>query len=30
MGIGRLVMVLAGCSNLREVKLFPHLRTRDA
>jgi lysyl-tRNA synthetase class 2 len=29
MGIGRLVMVLAGCTNLREVKLFPHLRPRE-
>jgi lysyl-tRNA synthetase class 2 len=29
MGIGRLVMVLTGCANLREVKLFPHLRPRD-
>jgi lysyl-tRNA synthetase class 2 len=30
MGVGRLTMVLAGCSNIREVKLFPHLRPRDA
>jgi lysyl-tRNA synthetase, class II len=29
MGVGRLVMLLTGCSNLREVKLFPHLRPRD-
>jgi lysyl-tRNA synthetase class 2 len=30
LGIGRLVMVLTGASHLREVKLFPHLRPRDA
>ena len=29
-GIGRLVTVLAGASHLRDVKLFPHLRPRDA
>jgi lysyl-tRNA synthetase class 2 len=29
-GIGRLIMVLSGCANIREVKLFPHLRPRDA
>jgi lysyl-tRNA synthetase class 2 len=30
MGIGRLSMILTGASHLREVKLFPHLRPRDA
>jgi lysyl-tRNA synthetase class 2 len=30
MGIGRLAMILTGASHLREVKLFPHLRSRDA
>ncbi len=26
LGIGRLTMILTGASNLREVKIFPHLR----
>jgi len=30
LGIGRLAMMLTGSSHLREVKLFPHLRPRDA
>jgi lysyl-tRNA synthetase class 2 len=30
LGVGRLAMILAGASHLREVKLFPHLRPRDA
>jgi lysyl-tRNA synthetase class 2 len=30
MGVGRLAMILSGASHLREVKLFPHLRPRDA
>jgi len=30
LGIGRLAMMLTGASHLREVKLFPHLRPRDA
>ena len=30
MGIGRLAMILGGASHLREVKIFPHLRPRDA
>jgi lysyl-tRNA synthetase class 2 len=30
LGIGRLVMVLTNAQNLREVKLFPHMRRRDA
>ena len=30
LGIGRLAMILTGASHLREVKLFPHLRPRDA
>jgi len=30
MGIGRLTMILSGASHLREVKIFPHLRPRDA
>jgi lysyl-tRNA synthetase class 2 len=30
LGIGRLAMILTGASHLREVKLFPHLRSRDA
>ena len=29
MGIGRLAMILTGASHLREVKLFPHLRSRN-
>jgi lysyl-tRNA synthetase class 2 len=29
-GVGRLAMILSGASHLREVKLFPHLRPRDA
>jgi lysyl-tRNA synthetase class 2 len=29
-GMGRLAMILSGASHLREVKLFPHLRPRDA
>jgi lysyl-tRNA synthetase class 2 len=29
MGIGRLLMVLTGAPSLREVELFPHLRSRD-
>ena len=29
LGVGRLAMILAGASHLREVKLFPHLRPRD-
>ena len=29
-GVGRLVMMLTGSSHLREVKLFPHMRRRDA
>ncbi|MEX2207560.1 MAG: lysine--tRNA ligase [Myxococcota bacterium] len=30
LGVGRLAMMLTGASHLREVKLFPHLRPRDA
>ena len=30
LGVGRLVMILTGASHLREVTLFPHLRSRDA
>ena len=30
LGIGRLAMIITGASHLREVKLFPHLRPRDA
>jgi lysyl-tRNA synthetase class 2 len=30
LGVGRLAMILSGASHLREVKLFPHLRPRDA
>ena len=30
LGVGRLAMMLTGASHLREVKLFPHMRTRDA
>ena len=30
LGVGRLAMILTGASHLREVKLFPHLRPRDA
>ena len=30
LGIGRLAMVLSGASHLRETKLFPYMRTRDA
>jgi lysyl-tRNA synthetase class 2 len=30
LGIGRLVMVLTNAASLREVKLFPHMRRRDA
>ena len=30
LGIGRLAMMLTGSSHLREVKLFPHMRPRDA
>lgn len=30
MGLGRLAMILSGASHLRAVKLFPHLRPRDA
>ncbi|MCE2390061.1 MAG: lysine--tRNA ligase [Proteobacteria bacterium] len=30
MGVGRLAMILTGAAHLREVKLFPHLRPRDA
>ncbi len=30
LGIGRLMTVLTGASHLRDVKLFPHLRSRDA
>ena len=29
LGIGRLAMIFTGASHLREVKLFPHLRSRD-
>jgi lysyl-tRNA synthetase class 2 len=29
MGVGRLVMLLTGATSLREVELFPHLRSRD-
>ncbi|HTO70633.1 MAG TPA: lysine--tRNA ligase [Myxococcota bacterium] len=29
LGVGRLAMILAGASHLREVKLFPHLRPRE-
>jgi Lysyl-tRNA synthetase (class II) len=29
MGIDRLVMVLTGQKNIREVLLFPHLRERE-
>ncbi len=30
LGVGRLAMILTGAAHLREVKLFPHLRPRDA
>ena len=30
LGVGRLAMIFTGASHLREVKLFPHLRPRDA
>jgi len=30
LGVGRLAMILSGAAHLREVKLFPHLRPRDA
>jgi lysyl-tRNA synthetase class 2 len=30
LGIGRLAMIITGASHLREVKLFPHMRPRDA
>ena len=30
LGVGRLAMILSGAPHLREVKLFPHLRQRDA
>ncbi len=29
LGVGRLAMILTGATHLREVTLFPHLRTRD-
>ena len=28
LGFGRLVMLLTGASHLREVKLFPHMRSK--